>query len=172
VFKVFRATRKGNKLALEATRICQGAINYLVSEGKPVKLPDTVFVLSESYSLCCVLALEPWMNELHRGQMLVHSSEIVRDWLRQVCVAADPAPNYDAAIKTFSESIVPYFGDWFDGLAAERPELSGREQFVLAAIERFGDHVANYSAEKHGSDFREVRAIALGLCSTSARTLN
>ena len=153
MFRIMRATLRGRKVAAECQVLCKTTVNHLVQGGIPLRLVDTARILHECYAFCNAISLRPWMNDLHRGQMLELSKDIVGDFLEKVYAEAAPDLDFREDIKAILLDFVPYFKVWLEELVQEHPELAGTSiaAWHPAATSKFAIGVESYIADRFGS---------------------
>lgn len=142
---------KGNKLADASARICQDVVNFLIRSGIELKLPNTAYILRESYCLCTFAMMNPNSSVTHKGAMAEQAKDILKDWLIDVFKNSSPEYDYEEGVEAEISELIPQFADWAEELHESHPELHGTpiRGWIQAAISQFITHVESYISEKH-----------------------
>lgn len=136
MFKLWRATRRGERIAHEASTMAMQIVNDLLRDGADVRASDTASIVREAFAFYSTMSLADWMNDLHRGQMVVHGSEVLKRWLDEVSLTSASPEARTEVLSNFSESLIAYWKEWLGELVDENPEMRGLPEFLDPAIER------------------------------------
>lgn len=83
-------------------------VNSLIRLGADVKASDNIVFLCEAFSFFSTRSISRWMNDLQRGQMVVHASEILKEWFEKVSLV-NTSPDQGAELPDLVEHLVSYW---------------------------------------------------------------
>ncbi|MCH7497476.1 MAG: hypothetical protein IH971_06470 [Candidatus Marinimicrobia bacterium] len=145
---------KGNKLANASARICQDVVNFLVESGTELQLPNTAYILRESYCLSSFAMMNPNAGVPHKDALADQAKAILKDWLIKAFRESSTEYHYDDSVEAVISELDARFVDWAEELHESHPELKGKpiEEWLPAAISKFMIHVGSHIFEQHGNE--------------------
>ncbi|GAB4324076.1 MAG: hypothetical protein Kow0074_16740 [Candidatus Zixiibacteriota bacterium] len=104
-------------------------------------------IVQETYAFYVTMSFAGWMNDLHRGQLLVHAADTLREWFEKVSMT-NAADNQHSDLNSFTDNLVSYAKTWLEETVAENPNLSGLDEFHTPAVERLVGRLGEYLADR------------------------
>ena len=118
---IFRA----RKLAKSVDKLTQRVVNHLILRGIRIRLPDTAWILKESYAFCSCIRLKKASIEEH-GMTAVLAMSLLRDSLIANFQPCYPEFDFEEGVDSVMKSLPNYFKTWTSQLATDYPELVGK----------------------------------------------
>ena len=142
----FRGNLKGKKLAKESSKLCEDIVNILINNGFALELPDTTYILQESYAICTFMMLRPGMNRTRSGAMTLMARNLLKDWLLKVFSDAKSDYEFENTVQVIIDDLPKYFSEWTSILKEKHKDLIGKNkyQWLPAANGHFIDQVSSY----------------------------
>ena len=172
MFKIIRATRRGNRIARESSVLTMETVNNLLNSGVVVRAPDTFFIVREAFALYSSMSLATWMEDLHRGQMVVHASEITKDWFDKVSLAHATPTERAESEATLSGELVCYWKEWLNELMLGNDELAGSIEFREPAIAQLVSRLDAFLESRFAELNSDLRKTILDRVVSMARSFN
>ncbi|PIP20187.1 MAG: hypothetical protein COX40_06130 [Candidatus Omnitrophica bacterium CG23_combo_of_CG06-09_8_20_14_all_40_11] len=143
---------KGRKLAMESAKLCKDITNFLITNGINITLPDTAYILKESYAISSLYIRKLNTNAKVIGAMILFSQNILKDWLISVFSECDKAHDFNKGVDSVIQELPEFFVNWLKELAEDKSELKGGDfcKWYPAANAHFLGHVSFYIHSKFG----------------------
>lgn len=136
MFKIIRATRRGNQIARESSTLAMEVVNGLIQAGADVRASDSGTVVREAFAFYSTMSVASWMNDLHRGQMVVHASDMLKEWFVKVSLSNATPEQRAEGLSNWTENLTSYWKEWLEDLVSENPGCRGFTDFREPAAER------------------------------------
>lgn len=143
---------KGRKLAMESAKLCKDITNFLITKGINITLPDTAYILKESYAICSLYIRRLNTNAKVIGAMILFSQNILKDWLINVFSECDKAHDFNKGVDSVIQELPEFFVNWLKELAVNHSDLKGKDfyKWCPAANAQFLEHVSFHIYNKFG----------------------
>jgi hypothetical protein len=142
----FRGSLKGRKLAKASSELCKDIVNFLINNHCAIKLPNTAYILQESYAICTFTVLRPSMNRTLSGAMTMTARNILKDWLLSVFSDAKSDYEFEKSVQSVIAELPNFFSEWAKILKGKHEDLVGKNiyQWLPAANDHFIDEISSY----------------------------
>lgn len=140
-----KGTFRARKLAKETGRLCNDIVNYLITNGYHIKLPDTAYIFQESYSFCLFL-LSKESNLTLIGSMIYTAEEPLKEWLNKIFSQSNRDYDFNQSIETLFKELPKFYNIWITQLSERHKELIGQNIYSWApsAIIYYMDSIDSY----------------------------
>jgi hypothetical protein len=147
-------TWRGRKLAAETGHLCKDIVNHLIAHGFDAKLPDTAYILKETYAICSLACLRPGMTAKKCGSIVVTAQDILKDWLETVFSQSDRDYDFSSSVEAVIEGLPQYFKEWVRQLTEKHSELIGGSisKWLPAAVSQYLINVGFYVHDRFGRE--------------------
>lgn len=156
---------KGRKLAMESAKLCKDITNFLITNGINITLPDTAYILKESYAISSLYIRKLNTNAKVIGAMILFSQNILKDWLIGVFSECDKTHDFNKGVDSVIQELPEFFVNWLKELADDQSELKGGDfyKWYPAANAHFLGHVSFYIHSKFGRTPEKFEPFMLNL---------
>lgn len=152
MFSYIKGMIKGRRLAIESTILCKDIVNFLITSGIQIVLPDTVYILQESYAICSFYIRKSDANKNTVGAMVIFSQNILKDWLIKTFSECNKEYDFSKGVDSVIQGLPDFFVAWLKELASTHNDLKGRSfyKWCPAANAQFLEHVSLHIYNKFG----------------------
>jgi len=125
-------------------------INFLITKDFDIRLPDTAYILQESYAFCSIMVLRPNMNPKQTGGIIVIAQDRLKEWLYNVFHESDKNYNFQDSIDTLISDLPHYFERWVKELMEDHCESIGQSiyRWMPIASAQYIQHIDFYIYSK------------------------
>ncbi len=135
---------------IESSTLCKDIVNFLITNGIQITLPDTVYILQESYAICSLYIRKSDANKNTVGAMIIFSSNSLKDWLVKTFSECSKEHGFSKDVDSVLQGLPDFFVNWLKELASTHSDLKGKSfyKWCPAANAHFLDHVSFYIYNK------------------------
>lgn len=152
MWKAFKSSNKGAKLARECSALTKQIVNHLILKKYDVKTHDTLFFFQESFTFLSVVARDEYGGAKQHGNMIAVALDTLSDWLNEILFQGGEGDYGDEIDKILLDLPDAYFTNWVKELIADNPDLKGgtNTQLIVAANSKYILAIDSYIHEKFG----------------------